>query len=84
MHINKSLCRHNELKQICKWYSDGNCILNITDNVAPCEKVIVRCKDCKHATFYSCKNDACYQSIICEYGIGIGDENFFCACGERR
>lgn len=45
---------------------------------------VVRCKDCKHATFYSCKNDACYQSIICEYRIGIGDENFFCACGERR
>ena len=45
---------------------------------------VVRCKDCKHATFYSCKNDACYQSIICEYKIGIGDEDFFCACGERR
>lgn len=45
---------------------------------------VVRCKDCKHATFYSCKNDAGYQSIICEYRIGIGDENFFCACGERR
>ena len=45
---------------------------------------VVRCKDCKHATFYSCKNDACYRGIICEYKIGIGDENFFCACGERR
>ena len=42
------------------------------------------CKDCKHATFYSCKNDACYKGIICEYQIGIGDENFFCACGETR
>lgn len=45
---------------------------------------VVRCKDCKHATFYSCKNDACYQGIICEYRIATGDENFFCACGERR
>lgn len=84
MNIDKPLCRHSELKQICKWYRDGNCILNIADNEAPCEKVIVRCKDCKHATFYSCKNDACHQGIICEYRIAIGDENFFCACGERR
>lgn len=45
---------------------------------------IVRCKDCKHATFYSCKNDACYKAIICEYKIGIGDENFYCACAEPR
>ena len=45
---------------------------------------VVRCKDCKHATFYSCKNDACYKGIICEYQITIGDENFFCACGEAR
>ena len=45
---------------------------------------VVRCKDCKHATFYSCKNDACYKGIICEYQIAIGDENFFCACGEVR
>ena len=45
---------------------------------------VVRCKDCKHATFYSCKNDACYKGIICEYRIAIGDENFFCACGEMR
>ena len=45
---------------------------------------VVRCKDCKHATFYSCKNDACYKRIICEYQIAIGDENFLCACGETR
>ena len=45
---------------------------------------VVRCKDCKHATFYSCKNDACYKTIICEYKIGIGDENFYCACAEPR
>lgn len=45
---------------------------------------VVRCKDCKHATFYSCKNDTCYRGIICEYKIEIGDENFFCACGESR
>lgn len=45
---------------------------------------VVRCKDCKHATFYSCKNDSCYQGVICDYKIGIGDEDFFCACGEHR
>lgn len=45
---------------------------------------VVRCKDCKHATFYSCKNDACYRGIICEYQIAIGDENFYCSFGERR
>lgn len=45
---------------------------------------IVRCKDCKHATFYNCKNDACYRGIICEYQIAIGDENFYCSYGKRR
>lgn len=45
---------------------------------------VVRCKDCKHATFYSCKNDACYRGIICEYRIGPDDENFFCGYGERK
>ena len=45
---------------------------------------VVLCKDCKHTTFYSCKNDTCYKGIICEYQIAIGDENFFCACGEAR
>lgn len=45
---------------------------------------VVRCKDCKHATFYSCKNDACYKGIICEYKIGTFDEDFFCSCGERK
>ena len=45
---------------------------------------VVRCKDCKHATFYSCKNDACYKRIICEYEIGTDDENFYCAYGEAR
>ena len=45
---------------------------------------VVRCRDCKHATFYSCKNDACYRGIICEYRIGTDDENFFCGYGERK
>lgn len=45
---------------------------------------VVRCKDCKHATFYACKNNACYREIICEYRIGTDDENFFCIYGERR
>lgn len=45
---------------------------------------VVRCKDCRHATFYSCKNDPCYNLITCEFKIGIGDENFFCSYGERN
>ena len=45
---------------------------------------VVRCKECKHATFYSCRNDTCYKGIICEYEIGTNDENFFCSYGERR
>jgi hypothetical protein len=45
---------------------------------------VVRCKDCKHATFYSCRNDACYRGIICEYRIEPDDENFFCSYGERK
>ena len=45
---------------------------------------VVRCKDCKHATFYNCKNDACYKGIICEYEIGTDDENFYCIYGEAR
>ena len=45
---------------------------------------VVRCKDCKHATFYNCKNDACYKEIICEYEIGTDDENFYCIYGEAR
>lgn len=49
-------------------------------DVAP----VVQCKDCKHATFYSCKNDKCYRAILCEYQIGTDDENFFCAYGERK
>ena len=44
---------------------------------------VVRCKECKHATFYSCRNDTCYKGIICEYEIGTTDENFFCSYGER-
>ena len=45
---------------------------------------VVRCKDCRHATFYSCKNDACYKRIICEYEIGTDDEDFYCVYGEAR
>jgi len=37
MHIDKSLCIHNELKSICKWHRDGNCVLNIiNEKDAPC------------------------------------------------
>ena len=84
MQIDKPICRHSELKPVCKWFSDGNCTLNITDNTAPCEKIIVHCSECRHATFYTCKNDTCYQGIVCEYSLGIGDGNFYCSLGERR
>ena len=54
--------------------------------MTPTEDVerVVRCKDCKHATFYRCKNDAGYKGIICEYEIGTDDENFYCSYGERK
>ena len=39
MHIDKPLCIHNELKQICKWHRDGNCALNISGVKAPCERI---------------------------------------------
>lgn len=45
---------------------------------------IVRCKNCKHATIYKCRNDPCYNRIICEYQIGTDDENFYCIYGEKR
>ena len=45
---------------------------------------IVRCKNCKHATIYKCRNDPCYNLIICEYQIGTDDENFYCIYGEKR
>lgn len=45
---------------------------------------VVRCKDCKHATFYSCRNDTCYKGIICKYEINTDDDNFFCSYGERK
>lgn len=57
----------------------------IADRLIENDAVIaVRCKDCKHATFYSCKNDKCCRGIICEYQIGTDDEIFFCAYGERE
>lgn len=71
------------------WWSHA---VNLKDNMLKCiDRMptadvveVVRCKDCKHATFYACKNDACYRGIICEYQIGTDDENFFCSYGERR
>lgn len=61
-----------------------NCVEEISELPKADVVEVVRCKDCKHATFYSCKNDSCYKSIICEYKITTGDENFFCAFGEYR
>lgn len=40
---------------------------------------VVRCKDCKHATFYSR-----YKAIVCDYEIETDDDNFYCAYGERK
>ena len=63
-----------------------NALINqlITKQPAADVVEVVRCKDCKHATFYSFKNDACYKKIICEYEIGTDDENFSCIYGEAR
>lgn len=73
---------NDALSQVYYSKSDAIDCINATPTADVVE--VVRCKDCKHATFYSCKNDACYKGIICEYRIAIGDENFFCACGEAR
>jgi hypothetical protein len=62
-----------------------NVVNMILDRVPAADVVeVVRCKDCKHATFYSCTADACYRGIICEYRMGADDENFFCSYGERK
>lgn len=73
-------CRNAETVKRC--IEDDDSIPNVATAVDFVE--VVRCKDCKHATFYVCKNDACYRGIICEYQIGTDDENFFCSYGERR
>ena len=70
---------------ICEYSSFSDKGIDCKDFICKADYVkVIRCRDCKHATFYSCSNDACYRGIICEYKIGIGDENFFCSCGERR
>jgi hypothetical protein len=73
--------------------NDGDYLVS-TDDVRKAIKIaaantgdvveVVRCKDCKHATFYSCKNDKCYKAILCDYDVATVDENFYCAYGERR
>ena len=66
-------------------YLDWKEVVSIINDAPSADVVeVVRCKDFKHATFYSCKNDACYRGIICEYRIGADDENFFCSYGERK
>lgn len=76
------LIEQDALLQVYYSKSDAiDCINAVpTSNVAQ----VVRCKDCKHATFYSCKNDSCYKRILCDYEIATGDENFYCAYGERK
>ena len=78
----RNICETDQ-KRFEEYKINSNGICDIFDRKTDFQKVI-RCKDCKHATFYSCKNDACYKAIICEYKIGIGDENFYCACAEPR
>lgn len=94
MNIDKSLCRHNEFKQICKWYIDGNCILSIADNIAPCEKLFVLCKDCKKGRqIDKTKSPEKYfkdDCVVCECEDTVGDEPMiyppfhFCSYGERK
>lgn len=81
--VMKELDRNSITKKIT--LSDGVSIYDSIQKLPTADVVeVVRCKDCKHATFYACKNDACYRGIICEYRIGTDDENFFCIYGERR
>lgn len=79
---------HKRLMNNKKWAHDTSTMEYAAELVltVPAADVVevVRCKDCKHATFYSCKNDACYKEIICEYRVGTDDENFFCSYGERK
>lgn len=72
------------LDKMKNWHTQERLMDCVRD--APTADVVevVRCKDCKHATFYSCKNDACYKRIICEYEIRTDDEDFYCIYGEAR
>ena len=45
---------------------------------------VVRCKDCKYAKFYACKNDPCYTRVLCDLDFSDGDEFFYCSYGERK
>ena len=45
---------------------------------------VVRCKDCKYAKFYDCKNDPCYKRVLCDLDFTDGDEFFYCSKGERK
>ena len=75
---------------VCDAFENGNGIKKIYPTQCGCYKAaadvveVIRCKDCKYATFYTCKNDRCYNRIICDYEVGTGDENFFCSYGERK
>ena len=43
MWIYKPLCQHPEFKNFCKWYRDGNCALNISEeNKPPCATTLER------------------------------------------
>lgn len=79
------------LEDFSEWCKDGrkqgvDFVLDCSLPNIPAADVVevVRCGDCKHATFYSCRNDACYRAIICEYEINTDDEIFFCSYGERK
>lgn len=79
------LANRSMVGEIDEPYLDWKTVASVIFNAPTADVVeIVRCKDCKHATFYSCKNDACSKGIFCDFIITTGDENFYCACGERR
>ena len=79
--IHYDVCLLHEDNFIADANKNGFCgKFKSTDKV----REVVRCKDCKYATFYACKNDACYKGIICKYRIAPGDEEFLCSYGERR
>lgn len=70
-------------------YEDGEkycrgIVFSISDVRLPAAEEVVRCKDCKYAKFYACKNDPCYTRVLCDLDFSDGDEFFYCSYGERK
>ena len=70
----------------CSYIKNCDALVNNLTMKQPAADVVevVRCKDCKHAKFYACKNDPCYKSVLCDLNFTDGDEFFYCSYGERK